>query len=517
MRKLNLYIYTAGRWIDRANDRLTSYRLMLYYLLGLVILAVIGSFFRQVPYHWYAIIYSALWLLAICWSANKLLASQLKIPTNYESVLITALILTLIMAPAADGRGLAALTIAGLAAIASKFLITAHKSHLFNPAAAGAVVSGVALHQYAAWWVGTGFIVPLAVIGGILILRKMKRFMMFAAFMAFYLLYLGFGMAGGSHILWTSLISTQTIFFAVVMLTEPQTSPTALDKYLPYAVIVAVFYSITKLGVNPEEALLIGNLAAFLIAPKRRLALKFVRGAREAEGIYSYVFKKPPRFSYKAGQYMEWTLPHMKSDSRGNRRYFSFSSSPSEPELMFSVKHPAEQPSAFKQRLDELKPGETILASYLAGGFSLPKDASKKLAFLAGGIGITPFRSMVKQLLDSGQKRDVVLLYAAESPAELAFGGLFKKAESLGLAASFLTDRRIDRPTIATFVPDYAERTFYISGPYNFVKSMEAALIKMGLPPTRIKTDYFPGYQELGHQKNSIIRKVSKKFRFSVP
>jgi len=496
MNQLNLTIQTAGRLIDGFNDRFTSYRLMLYYLLALTGWGVIGGIFHQIPYNWYQILYSAAFLIAVCWVCNRALSRLLKIPANKESDLISALILALIMAPATNGHAWAALAVAGVVAMASKFIVTVYKSHIFNPAAAGAYIAGITLHQYAVWWVGTKFMVPVVLIGGILIMRKMKRFTMVAAFFAVFLLWQIFGVSGGAHVhyLWSVIISTQLLFFGYVMLTEPQTSPTAIDKYLPYALIVGILYSVTRIGVSPEAALLIGNLAAFIIAPKRRYAVKFSHKVREADGIYSYFFKHPPKFSYGAGQYMEWTIPRLKTDSRGNRRYLTISSSPTEQDLMFTVKHPPEKPSAFKQKLDELEPGDTILASYLAGSFSLPKDTSKKLAFLAGGVGITPFRSMVKYLVDSGEKRDVALLYSAASPAELAFGGLFKKAEANGLSVGFLTDRRIDRPTIATFVPDYAERIFYVSGPYGFVKAIESSLIKMGLPPSQIKTDYFPGY-----------------------
>lgn len=494
--RLNLYAAAAGRQIDRLNDKLTSYRLMLYYLVALVLWAVIGSLVHQIPYHWYEIIGSAFILLAICWAVNRSLASFLNIPANKESDLITALILALIMVPALSGGRLTALAIAAAVAITSKFVVTVYKSHVFNPAAAGAYMAGLTTHQYAAWWVGTKFMIPLVFIGGVLVMRKMKRFTMVAVFFAFYFLWLIYGTnAGGNvHFLWSALISTQLLFFGYVMLLEPQTSPTTLQKSLLYSIVVGVFYSITKLGVSPEAALLLGNLLVFLIEPKKRYAVKFIKKVREAEGIYSYIFKPPRNFSYSAGQYMEWTMPHNRTDSRGNRRYLTISSSPTEKELMFTVKQPPENPSVFKQGLEEIRPDDTLLASYLSGSFSLPEDKSKKLAFLAGGVGITPYRSMVKYLLDSDEKRDITLLYSAASPSELAFDGLFKKAEAIGLKSGFLTDRRIDRPTIATFIPDYAERLFYISGPYGFVTTLESSLIKMGLSTSQINTDYFPGY-----------------------
>ncbi|MGH7157196.1 MAG: ferredoxin--NADP reductase, partial [Candidatus Saccharimonadales bacterium] len=289
------------------------------------------------------------------------------------------------------------------------------------------------------------------------------------------------------------LLSTPILFFGFVMLTEPLTSPTTENKYLPYAVLVGLLYSITALKLSPEEALLIGNLFTFLSGANRRYQLKFIRKIKEAEGIYSYIFSLPPKFSFAAGQYMEWTIAHNKTDSRGNRRYFTLSSSPTEPGVMITVKH-SPKASSFKQRLDELKTGDTILAAHLAGNFTLPKDASKKITLLAGGVGITPFRSMVKSLLDKQERRDVALMYSLSSPQEAAFINLFKRAEAIGLKTAYVTNGYIDKPKISSFLPDYKERTYYVSGPYGFVQAMEQTLLKMGISSSRITTDYFPGY-----------------------
>jgi glycine betaine catabolism B len=277
------------------------------------------------------------------------------------------------------------------------------------------------------------------------------------------------------------------------MLIEPQTSPSNAQRYIPYAVIVALGYSITKLKISPEEALLIGNGFTFIFARNRRYQLRFAGKKQEAEGIYSYAFSMPKSFSFKPGQYMEWTVAHNKTDSRGNRRYLTISSSPTEPGLMFTVKHP--QPaSAFKQKLDELRPGDTILASGLGGSFTLPKNPAKKIALMAGGVGITPFRSMVKYMVDSGQKRDVALLYSANSEAEISFRQLFSRAMSAGLKTFFITNGYIDEDRIRKSLPDFAERRFYISGPYPFVHAVQTALLKLGVSMTDIVTDYFPGY-----------------------
>ena len=164
--------------LDKINDRFTSYRLVLYFLLALVGWSVLGSFFHQTPYNWHEILVSAVWLVGICWLANKSIARFLDIPANKESDLITGLILTLILSPPQTSTDFAVLAAAAIAAMATKYIITLNKSHLFNPAAAGAFIAGEVFHKYPSWWVGTKFITPLVVIGGLLILRKMKRFTM---------------------------------------------------------------------------------------------------------------------------------------------------------------------------------------------------------------------------------------------------------------------------------------------------------------------------------------------------
>jgi ferredoxin-NADP reductase/Na+-translocating ferredoxin:NAD+ oxidoreductase RnfD subunit len=494
MKQLELIGRAVLHLLDRKNDRVTSYRLVLYTLMTLLAWALVGSLFDKVPYQAGKIAVSAAVIVGVCWLANRLISRFLDIPSNNESGLITGFILTLILSPVSDVSGLSVLATVSLAAIASKYVLTFQKGHIFNPAAAGAFFAGAVFHQYPAWWVGTKFITPIAVIGGLLILRKMNRFIMAGVFLATFLLYLIYGTSAGSnlHFLWLELISTQALFFSFIMLTEPLTSPVKLNIGLIYAIVVGILYTATKLRFSPEEALLAGNILTFILARNRRYEVKFIRRIEEADGIYSYLFSKPKGFKFRAGQYMEWTLSHNKSDRRGNRRYFTISSSPTEPGLMFTIKQP-EKPSSFKQMLTELKPGDKILASRLAGDFALPRDPGQKVAMLAGGVGITPFRSMLKYTLDSKQPRDISLVYSANSDSEFAYRQLIKDAAGQGLKASLATGR-LDAAKIKAAVPDFKDRRFYISGPYGFVGAMQTELINAGLTPTQIVTDYFPGY-----------------------
>jgi ferredoxin-NADP reductase/Na+-translocating ferredoxin:NAD+ oxidoreductase RnfD subunit len=493
--QLSLIPHWLGSLLDRFNDKLTSYRLMLYYLLALAGWAIIGSFFHQVPYAWHEILVSVASLMSICWVADRLVSRFLGITVNNESSYITAVILALILPPPKNLHDFALLVAAAIAAIASKYILAVYRSHFFNPAAVGAFISGEVFHKYPSWWIGTKFMVPLVFIGGVLVMRKMQRFTLVSVFLAVYLLYLIFGTSSGGdlHFLWNALISTPVLFFAYVMLIEPQTSPTAASRYIPYAILVGLLYSVTKFRLSPEEALLIGGVFTLIFAHSRRYKFKFLGRMQEAAGIYSYAFELPANFNFKAGQYMEWTVKTPKDDLRGNRRYLTISSSPSENGVMFTIKQP-DKASAFKQRLANFKPGDTILASHVTGSFTLPKDPSKKIAFMGGGIGITPFRSMIKYLLDNNQSRDISLLYSASNEAEFSFRKLFEQAKNIGLKTIYATDSKIDSEKIRSFIPDFKERVFFISGPYGYVQSVEQTLLSMGVKLGNIVTDYFPGY-----------------------
>jgi glycine betaine catabolism B len=109
--------------IDSALNRITMYRLALYYVAGLLFVALGFGFFGLVPNDPTSLTFSAGVILGVCWVANRLLATLLRVPANAESVYITAFILALILPPttAANLPGVAGLVLASFAAIASKF------------------------------------------------------------------------------------------------------------------------------------------------------------------------------------------------------------------------------------------------------------------------------------------------------------------------------------------------------------------------------------------------------------
>jgi len=465
-------------------NSITMYRLILYFLIVLVVYSSTLCFLEILPYNGFDILISSIYLVTICWFSNKLLAKLFNVPINIESSLITGFILSLIFGPASFFSIWPTLTVAGISAMASKYLIAWKGRHIFNPAALGAVFVALAMHHGASWWIGSIQTLPIVLIGGLLILKKVKRFELVAIFLLAAFLPLN------------SLLESSMLFFAVVMLTEPQTSPYKRINQIIYTILVAVLFNIygRSIPIPLEVALLTGNIFAFIANKSFRQVLKLKEKKNESKDIDSFLFE--PNFKFEAGQYLEWTLPHPKPDSRGVRRYFTIASSPTEDFIMLSTKF-SEKSSSFKTALKSMEKDSEIVVSNLQGDFTLSKDPNRKLVFIAGGIGITPFRSMVKYLIDSKEKRDIVLLYSVKVPAEIVFKNLFDEAKSVGVSTVYVNTYImgfIDQAMIQKQIPDYKERYFYISGPQTMVDSFKQTLKAMGISSNQIKTDFFPGY-----------------------
>jgi ferredoxin-NADP reductase len=258
--------------------------------------------------------------------------------------------------------------------------------------------------------------------------------------------------------------------------------------------------------MTPELAMLIGNVFSYFVSPKTRAVLKLKEKVRVASNIYDFVFASNRKLAYLPGQYMEWTLGHHFADSRGNRRYFTLASSPTENNLRVGVKfYP--QSSSFKQTMLSMKQGDEIIAAQIAGDFVLPHDPKQKCVLIAGGVGVTPFRSMIKYLLDTHQKRPITLFYANKNIADIVYQDVFDQAErELGIKTIYtVTDintqpahwtgrtGRIDAALIQSMVPDYHQWVFYISGPKSMVDSFKETLQQMDIPASHIKTDFFAG------------------------
>jgi len=203
---------------------------------------------------------------------------------------------------------------------------------------------------------------------------------------------------------------------------------------------------------------------------------------------------------FKAGQFLSVTL----QDNPQLKRYLSISSSPTEKCYLEFTKKLTE--SDFSKALNNLKPGDPLAVAFPFGKFVLD-ESCPKAAFLSGGIGITPIRSICKYVVDSKLGSDLVLVYANRSVRDVVF-----KEDFEAMAKSYprlkvahvlcetepgfkCTVGRINREVIKNEVPDYRERKFYLCGPPPMVEAMRLILTQeLDVAKEMIVTENFQGY-----------------------
>lgn len=501
--------------IDEIIDGFTIYRVTLYGLLFLTVVAFFYSFFGLVVSSPLNLLTSLILIVGTCYLTNKFFAKIFSVPTNNESFFITALILFLILAPLNSIDSAVIFLIAGTVAMASKYVLAVNKKHIFNPAAFALVVVDLIGSSQVQWWVGNKYMFPFILIIGFLIVRKVSRFHLFLSFISINLLTVSiFSFFNKIDILSTliaAITSWPLLFLGTIMLTEPFTTPPSQSLQIVYGGLVGVLagspFHFGMIYLTSELALILGNIYSYIVSFKYRLILALSEKKQLSPTIYEFVFSSLRKFNFLPGQYLEWTLPLGKIDSRGNRRYFTIASSPTEENVRLGVRinFPS---SSFKKALVSVKKGNKIYAGQLRGDFVLPEDEKRKLVFIAGGIGITPFRSMIKYILDKKIVRPVVLIYSNKKADEIAYKDVFDQAQKdLRVKIVYtLTDKesvaadwkgevgRVDAAMIRRQVPDYQESLFYLSGPQAMVTAFEETLSIMGIKGKNIKKDFFPGF-----------------------
>ncbi len=496
--------------LDSFINRFTMYRITLYGLLAIAGLSILFGFLGWISLSPFALIASLVVALIACEASNRLFAKFVHAMPSLESSTITALILFFLMRPASTLANAGLLALTCVIAMGSKYFFVINKRHVFNPAAMGAFLIGLTGLYSAVWWVGTPVFLPFMVLLVLVMVRKIRRFSLFLTGIICALAS-AFFFAGSLSVVPELFLSWPLLFFCGVMLTEPATAPPIRSSQIGYAALAGFLFGspihIGHLAMTPQFALLIGNVYAICVSPKWRYQIRLLTKTLVGRDVYHFAFEMPEPVSFTPGQYMEWTLAHPHTDTRGNRRYFTVASSPTEAGLAIGVKIVPDQSSSFKRQLLQLEPGDTMSVGQLAGDFTLPEQKTIKLLFVAGGIGVTPFRSMVRAILDRDEKRDVILVYACTTATDFAYNELWKEAaDRIGLRLVCVASKPLD-PTkwtgatgyiteelITREVSDLAERKIYISGPNMMVQMNRKVFRNLGVPRRQIKTDYFPGF-----------------------
>lgn len=232
--------------------------------------------------------------------------------------------------------------------------------------------------------------------------------------------------------------------------------------------------------------------------------LKLLERLERSPGLMEFRFEKPPTFTFIPGQYGGFTLIDPdETDAGGITRRFTLLSTPQDPYLAIATRI---QASAYKRVLNTLDIGQSIKFAGPTGNFILHEDVNTPAVFLAGGIGITPFHSMICDLHQRNQSRPITLFYGMRSIEDVAYldelqqwlthmsqGKLIATIATPNAAwkseTGFITDDMIHR-----HVKDLDTSVYYACGSPAMVNAMRNALSDLNIPIDRIKVEDFPGY-----------------------
>ena len=230
----------------------------------------------------------------------------------------------------------------------------------------------------------------------------------------------------------------------------------------------------------------------------------------EGTDVTSFKFTKT-LLHYKAGQYAYFDIGEVYNDPKGAIRHFTIASSPTEDFILVSTRI---RSSPYKKRLSSLEPGIKIKARGPEGKFVLHEDYSKSAIFLSGGIGVTPFRSMIKYATDKQLPLRIIMFDSNRNQQSILFKKEFDECSIINKNMKIIytiTDEaqnqsgtnnwqgekgRIDKAMLARYLSDSQQKTsvFYICGPPAMIKAMQELLQDLEIASDRIMVEEFTGY-----------------------
>ena len=207
---------------------------------------------------------------------------------------------------------------------------------------------------------------------------------------------------------------------------------------------------------------------------------------------------------YRPGAYFWVELPERgHEDEKGLRRHISLATSPTDEGTVGLATRLRD--SAFKRTLAELEVGDEVEVEEPKGSFLLPEDTDAEYVFVAGGIGITVFRSMLRYIADTGAPYRVTLVYSNRDRESTAFLDELPELEErvAGLRVVLvMTDepewegekRHLDADVLAELVGGLEGKTFLVAGPPAMAEAVAESLQAAGLPEDKVLADRFSGY-----------------------
>ena len=220
--------------------------------------------------------------------------------------------------------------------------------------------------------------------------------------------------------------------------------------------------------------------------------LSFIESRQEAEGVYTFLFEKDRDLVWMAGQYGLFTIAHR--NVKPATKPFSIASAPGENVVRITTRI-GDNPSDYKKALLELQKGMTIKMGGPVGKFVLQGDSPSLL--IAGGIGITPFRAILKQIEAEGRRggQQISLLYMDSDKVYIGKDELDEMASRAAITITYLDSRDDLHQEIGKFADLHKnDGQYFIAGPKSMVDSVAAHLQSRQIPKPNIKKDAFWGY-----------------------
>lgn len=237
------------------------------------------------------------------------------------------------------------------------------------------------------------------------------------------------------------------------------------------------------------------------------LQARLLKGEQIAEGTMAFHFAKPAGFEFRPGQTIDMTLLNPpETDAEGNTRTFSLASAPFETDLMIATRI---RDSSFKRVLAKAPQGLAVKIDGPAGDFVLHRKVEKPAVLVAGGIGITPFLSMVRQAAHDRSPQQIWLFYSNRRPEDTAFLEILNQVANENpnfhlIATMTGMDKSgrewkgetglIGKEMLLKNLPSLAGPTYYTAGPPAMVAEMRKTLVDAGADEDDIRSEEFPGY-----------------------
>jgi len=236
-------------------------------------------------------------------------------------------------------------------------------------------------------------------------------------------------------------------------------------------------------------------------------SIELVKRETVAEATMAFHFAKPSGFQFRAGQCADLTLIHPpETDAEGDTRTFSIASPPFENELVFVTRM---RNTAFKRTLGTAAAGTRLRIGEPMGSFALHRNAAKPGVFLAGGIGITPFLSIVRQAVRDKSGHRLYLFHANRRPEDAAYLDILQAVAArdphlrfiptmTGMAKSHVTwtgeTGRITREMLARHMSALSGPIYYVAGPPAMAAATRQMLVQAGVDEDDIRSEEFGGY-----------------------